>query len=167
MDGVRRLELCQTAKTKCSVRRSVRERCFRNRHELHTGLATLPKRSIVVLEQAANWPKGPLFHREPMPPRVDQSRGGRACGALLIAGIVLLDPDNGVGEERKSTRPFPKSGYSANWDARLSSSPLRAEACTTSYCRYGRLMIELLNEGWGGRPLFTALTTVSGCALAA
>jgi hypothetical protein len=35
--------------------------------ELHAGLVTLRERSVAALEQAAIWPRGSLFHREPMP----------------------------------------------------------------------------------------------------
>jgi hypothetical protein len=34
---------------------------------LHAGLSALPARSIAALEHAPIWPKGTLFHREPMP----------------------------------------------------------------------------------------------------
>jgi hypothetical protein len=61
--------------------------------ELHTGLATLPERSIAALERAAIWPTGALFHREPIPP------GTRKRRALDGADIVFLDPDNGIGAE--------------------------------------------------------------------
>ena len=68
--------------------------------DLHAGLTTLPSRSIAALEQAAIWPKGALFHREPMPPRSERSAwGARKRSALDGADIVFLDPDNGVGEE--------------------------------------------------------------------
>jgi len=40
--------------------------------ELHAGLAALPERSIAALERAAIWPRGALFHREPVPSRVER-----------------------------------------------------------------------------------------------
>jgi hypothetical protein len=40
--------------------------------ELHTGLATLPECSIAALEEAAIGPRGALFHREPMPSRIER-----------------------------------------------------------------------------------------------
>ncbi len=46
--------------------------------ELHTGLATLPERSIAALERAAIWPNGALFHRDPMPLRADRGAWGAA-----------------------------------------------------------------------------------------
>jgi hypothetical protein len=68
--------------------------------ELHAGLATLAERSIAALEQASIWPAGALFHREPMPPRVERSAWGmRKRSALDGADVVFLDPDNGVGGE--------------------------------------------------------------------
>jgi hypothetical protein len=68
--------------------------------KLHAGLATLPERSIAALEQAAIWPARALFHREPVPPRVERSAWGmRKRSALHGADIVFLDPDNGVGAE--------------------------------------------------------------------
>lgn len=68
--------------------------------DLHAGLATLPERSILALERAMIWPTGTLFHREPMPSRIDRSAWGahKRC-ALETADIVFLDPDNGVGQE--------------------------------------------------------------------
>ncbi|MGO4438567.1 hypothetical protein [Rhizobium sp. RAF56] len=66
--------------------------------DLHAGLSTLPTRSIAALEQAAIWPNGALFHREPMPPRAERNVWGkRKREALDAADIVFLDPDNGVG----------------------------------------------------------------------
>jgi hypothetical protein len=68
--------------------------------KLHRGLATLPERSIAALEQAAIWPTGALFHREPVPPRVERSTWGmRKRRALEAADIVFLDPDNCIGAE--------------------------------------------------------------------
>ena len=40
--------------------------------QLHAGLSTLPERSIAALERAMIWPSGALFHRDPMPPRVER-----------------------------------------------------------------------------------------------
>jgi hypothetical protein len=75
--------------------------------ELHVGLATLPERSIAALEQAAIWPKGVLFHREPMPSRVQRSAWGmHKRNALDDANIVFLDPDNGVGAESEKHATF-------------------------------------------------------------
>jgi hypothetical protein len=75
--------------------------------ELHTGLAMLPERSIAALEQAAIWPTGALFHREPVPPRVERSAWGiRKRSALEAADIVFLDPDNGIGAETEKHATF-------------------------------------------------------------
>lgn len=75
--------------------------------ELHTGLAVLPERSIAALERALIWPKGALFHREPMPTRLDRSAWGmRKRSALGGANIVFLDPDTGIGEETKKHATF-------------------------------------------------------------
>ena len=64
-----------------------------------------------------------------MPLRVERSTWGARMRSILDgADIVFLDTDNGVGGETEKHGPFPKSGYSANQDARLSSSPFRAEA---------------------------------------
>lgn len=74
---------------------------------LHTGLATLPVRSVVALEQTAIWPKGVLFHREPMPSRAGRGAWGlRKRAALNGADIVFLDPDNGVGRETEKHATF-------------------------------------------------------------
>jgi hypothetical protein len=65
--------------------------------ELHAGLSTLPERTVAALERAPIWPKGVLFHREPMPSRLQRSAwaaGKRS--ALDGADVVFLDPDNGV-----------------------------------------------------------------------
>jgi hypothetical protein len=69
--------------------------------KLHTGLTTLPERSIAALERAAIWPpKGSLFHGEPIPPRGERGAWGtRKRSALDDADIVFLDPDTGIGEE--------------------------------------------------------------------
>ncbi|MGH7120830.1 MAG: hypothetical protein ACREFP_17900 [Acetobacteraceae bacterium] len=75
--------------------------------ELHAGLVALPERSIAALEQATIWPSGALFHREPMPPRVERSAWGtRKRNALDGANIVFLDPDNGVGRETEKHATF-------------------------------------------------------------
>jgi hypothetical protein len=75
--------------------------------ELHIGLATLPERSIAALERSAIWPKGVLFHREPMPSRVGRSAwGARKRSALDGADIVFLDPDNGLGKETEKHATF-------------------------------------------------------------
>lgn len=75
--------------------------------EFHTALATLPERSIAALELAAIWPKGVLFHREPMPSRAERSAwGARKRSALAGADIVFLDPDNGLGVETEKHATF-------------------------------------------------------------
>jgi hypothetical protein len=75
--------------------------------ELHTGLTTLPQRSIAALERAAIWPQGALFHGEPMPPRAERSAWGtRKRSALDGADIVFLDPDNGIGRETDKHATF-------------------------------------------------------------
>jgi hypothetical protein len=75
--------------------------------ERHTGLATLPERSIAALERAAIWPTGVLFHREPVPPRDERSAWGtRKRSALNGADIVFLDPDNGIGAETEKHATF-------------------------------------------------------------
>jgi hypothetical protein len=67
---------------------------------LCAGLIALPERSIAALEQAAIWPIGTLFHREPMPIRSDRGAWAtRKRSALDGADIVFLDPDNGIGED--------------------------------------------------------------------
>ncbi|MEI2386164.1 hypothetical protein [Breoghania sp. JC706] len=68
--------------------------------ELHAGLANLPERSVAALEQAMIWPEGTLFHREPVPPRLERHVWGmRKRHALDAADILFLDPDNGIGGE--------------------------------------------------------------------
>lgn len=75
--------------------------------ELHVGLATLPERSIAALEQAAIWPKGVVFHREPMPSRFQRGAWGmHKRNTLDGANIVFLDPDNGVGAETEKHATF-------------------------------------------------------------
>jgi hypothetical protein len=75
--------------------------------ELHAGLAALPERSIAALERAAIWPKGALFHREPMPSRLERNAWGmHKRSALDGANIVFLDPDNGVGTESEKHATF-------------------------------------------------------------
>ena len=74
--------------------------------ELHDGLSTLPERTVAALERAAIWPKGTVFHREPMPSRAQRHAWGlRKRTALDQSDIVFLDPDNGIGDptERHAT----------------------------------------------------------------
>lgn len=75
--------------------------------EPHTGLASLPERSIAALERAAIWPKGALFHHEPVPSRIERgARGARKRAALDGADIIFLDRDNGFGGETEKHAPF-------------------------------------------------------------
>ena len=75
--------------------------------ELHSGLSTLPERSIAALERAAIWPTGKLFHREPMPTRAKRSGWGKSKrDALDGANLVFLDPDNGIGDETQKHATF-------------------------------------------------------------
>jgi hypothetical protein len=75
--------------------------------ELHAGLAALPERSVAALEGTTIWPRGTLFHREPMPPRIERGAwGARKRAALDGANIVFLDPDNGLGEETEKHTTF-------------------------------------------------------------
>jgi hypothetical protein len=68
--------------------------------QLHAGLSELPERSIAALERAKIWPLGTLFHREPMPVRLQRSAwAARKRAELDRADIVFLDPDNGLGAE--------------------------------------------------------------------
>jgi hypothetical protein len=77
--------------------------------KLHTGLTQLPERSIAALEQAAIWPTGTLFHREPMPPKAGRSAWGAGKRSLLDgADLVFLDPDNGIGKETPKHATFPE-----------------------------------------------------------
>jgi hypothetical protein len=79
--------------------------------ELHAGLAALPERSIAALEQATIWPRGVLFHREPMPSRLERSAWGmHKRSALDGANIVFLDPDNGVGAETEKHATLTEIG---------------------------------------------------------
>lgn len=74
---------------------------------LHAGLTALPARSIAALEMATIWPEGTLFHREPMPPRIERSAwGARKRVTLEGADIVFLDPDNGLGQETNKHATF-------------------------------------------------------------
>jgi hypothetical protein len=62
-------------------------------------LRALPERSVKALENLPIWPMNTRFHRIPVP-----RAGSRASwasfmtAALQSAGIVFLDPDNGVGK---------------------------------------------------------------------
>ena len=86
-------------------------------HELGVRRTKLPERSIAVLEEARNWPKGMLFHREQMPSRLERSAwGSRMRSTLDGANIVFLDPDNGIGAATRKPatvteiRLLPKPG---------------------------------------------------------
>ncbi|WDZ82102.1 hypothetical protein PWG15_36100 (plasmid) [Ensifer adhaerens] len=75
--------------------------------ELHAGLSSLPSRTVAALESAALWPAGSIFHREPMPARVDRAEWGRRKReALEGADLVFLDPDNGLGAETEKHATF-------------------------------------------------------------
>jgi hypothetical protein len=75
--------------------------------ELHAGLATLPERSVAALEQAAIWPTGKLFHREPMPPLAERiAWGARKRKELDGADLVFLDPDTGIGKASEKHATF-------------------------------------------------------------
>ena len=75
--------------------------------QLYIGLAALSERSIAGLEKAAIWPKGALFHGEPVPSRIERDAWrARKRAALDGADIVFLDPDNGLGRETKKHATF-------------------------------------------------------------
>jgi hypothetical protein len=63
--------------------------------ERHTGIAMLPERSIAALGQAAIWPTGALFHREPVPPRAERiphvfRRKSRASLSPLHGRLAII-----------------------------------------------------------------------------
>ncbi|HZS85314.1 MAG TPA: hypothetical protein VFA50_20750 [Stellaceae bacterium] len=128
--------------------------------ELHAGLAALPERSIAALERAAIWPKGALFHREPMPSRVERSAWEmQKRSALDDANIVFLDPDNGIGAESEKHATFT--------EVRLLRKPGRAIVFITFPGRnlkhdahlwqlHERLAVEV-----GAESVITLLTNVS------
>lgn len=67
---------------------------------LHTGLSSLPERSVAALERAAIWPDTVMFHREPMPPFAGRPAWtSRLVQELRDADLVFLDPDNGIGTD--------------------------------------------------------------------
>ena len=75
--------------------------------QLHARLSDLPERSIAALEQTSIWPKGALFHREPMPSRhLRDAWCTRKRAALEGADIIFLDPDNGLGAETAKHATF-------------------------------------------------------------
>jgi hypothetical protein len=79
-----------------------KEKAWRRLDEkLHTGLATLRKRSIAALELAAIWPEDTLFFREAIPSGERSEWGKRKRSKLDGADIVFLDPDTGIGEKRE------------------------------------------------------------------
>jgi hypothetical protein len=70
--------------------------------QLCFGLTQLPERSIAALEQARIWPRGTLFHREPVASQAGRSAWAASmCNALADAAIIFLDPDNGLGAESR------------------------------------------------------------------
>ena len=75
--------------------------------QLHAGLCALPIRSVEALEQAAIWPVGAHFHRDPMPPRVTRLEWARLKRDTRAgADLVFLDPDNGLGEATEKHATF-------------------------------------------------------------
>jgi len=67
--------------------------------DLHAGLAALPERSISALEGTSIWPRGALFHREPMPPRVERN----ALPAVVSVGPLLWCSEPSIN--RRSANP--------------------------------------------------------------
>lgn len=66
--------------------------------ELQAAMAVLPVRTIASLETANIWPKGTLFHREPVAkPEERYTWGLQMRRQLADADLVFLDPDNGMG----------------------------------------------------------------------
>jgi hypothetical protein len=75
--------------------------------ELHASLSILSERSVVALERLIIWPNGSQFHGEPVPSREQRKAwASRKRAALNCADIVFLDPDNGLGIEKKKHATF-------------------------------------------------------------
>jgi len=67
--------------------------------QLCNALKDLPERSIAALEMAAMWPVDTVFHRAPMPTKLDrQSWINQKCEQLAACDLIFLDPDNGIGQ---------------------------------------------------------------------
>jgi hypothetical protein len=78
-----------------------------NRSGVHARLSILSERSVAALERLIIWPKGCQFHREPVPLREQRKAwASRKRAALNSADIVFLDPDNGLGVEKKKHATF-------------------------------------------------------------
>jgi hypothetical protein len=64
---------------------------------------------VAALERAAIWPGGTLFHREPVPSRIERGAWGAHKRTFLDgADVVFLDPDNGLGGETEKHATFPE-----------------------------------------------------------
>ena len=65
---------------------------------LFHGLTRLTELSVSGLEDAAVWPKGTIFHREPIPTPIRRDAWGMTMRAELSEpNFVYLDPDVGLG----------------------------------------------------------------------
>ena len=74
---------------------------------LHTGLTSLPDRSVTALEALAIWPPGSVFYTEPMPSRAERMAwAARKRHTLENSDLVFLDPDNGIGTETAKHATF-------------------------------------------------------------
>lgn len=65
---------------------------------VHDALVSLRERSVASLEQLPVWPKGTVFHREPVERRNRPAWAARMVDVLKDVSLVFADPDNGVGE---------------------------------------------------------------------
>lgn len=64
-----------------------------------------------ALERAAIWPRGTVFHREPVPRRAERLEwASRKRQELEGADVVFVDPDNGIGKETAKHATFSEIG---------------------------------------------------------
>lgn len=126
--------------------------------KLCPGLSSLPERSIAALERAPIWPRGTLFHREPVPSGTERAAWSlRMQAALDGANIVFLDPDNGLGETKK---------HATFSEIQLLRTPRRAivfitfPGRTMSHQDLVRRLHERLNVNANAEGAFTLRTTI-------
>jgi hypothetical protein len=75
--------------------------------ELFDALCNLPERSIAALERLKIWPKGTVFHREPVPSRLLRVQWAAQMRETMANGnLIFLDPDNGLGAHPKKHATF-------------------------------------------------------------
>lgn len=66
--------------------------------DVWNALRDLSERSVTALEDLSIWPTDTVFHRVPIPAADEREQwAGQMTASMERAGLVFLDPDNGIG----------------------------------------------------------------------